>query len=130
VYLKRVLQYGDTTDASAQLKALEYYGIRARFVQNLGWDDLERQIDNQIPLPCGFLHHGTSSAPSGGGHWLTVIGYTPAAIIVHDPFGEMDVVRGTYLSSKGARQAYSRKNWGPRWMVEGPKSGWAIVADR
>jgi len=130
VYLKRVLQYGDTTDASAQLKALEYYGIRARFVQNIGWDDLQRQIDNGVPTPCGFLHHGTSSAPSGDGHWLTVIGYTPAAAIVHDPFGEMDVVRGTYLSSKGARQAYSRKNWGPRWLVEGPKSGWAILADR
>lgn len=130
VYLKRVMQYGDTTDASAQLKALEYYGIRARFVQNIGWDDLQRQIDNGVPTPCGFLHHGTSSAPTGGGHWLTVIGYTPAAVIVHDPFGEMDVVRGTYLSSKGARQAYSRKNWGPRWLVEGPKSGWAILADR
>ena len=135
VYLKRVLQYGDTTDASAQIKALAYYGIKARFVQNFGWEDLEHQLDKQIPLCCGFLHHGPSSAPSGGGHWLTVIGYTKppeggGAVIVHDPFGEMDVVNGTYLSSRGARQAYSRKNWGPRWLVEGPKSGWAIVADR
>lgn len=135
VYLKRVLQYGDTTDASAQLKALAYYGINARFVQNCSWEDLERQLDKQIPVPCGFLHHGTSSTPMGGGHWLTVIGYTkPAegtgAVIVHDPFGEMDVVAGKYLSTRGARQAYSRKNWGPRWLVEGPKSGWAILADR
>lgn len=129
VYLKRVLQYGDTTDAAAQLKALEYYGIKARFVQNCGWEDLEHQLDKQIPVPCGFLHHGTSSAPSGGGHWLTVIGYTDGAVIVHDPFGEMDVVAGRYTTTRGARQAYSRKNWGPRWLVEGPKSGWAILAD-
>lgn len=130
VYLKRVLQYGDTTDAAAQIKALEFYGIKARFVQNIGWEELERQLDNGVPVPCGFLHHGPSNAPAGDGHWLTVIGYTSAAVIVHDPFGEMDVVRGTYLSSRGARQAYSRKNWGPRWLVEGPKSGWAILADR
>ena len=130
VYLKKVLQYGDTTDATAQIKALAYYGIKARFVQNIGWEDLERQLDKQIPVPCGFLHHGTSAAPSGGGHWLTVIGYTEGAVIVHDPFGEMDVVAGKYITSRGARQAYSRKNWGPRWLVEGPKSGWAILADR
>lgn len=128
-YLKRVLQYGDTTDAAAQIKALAYYGIRARFVQNAGWDDLQAQLDKQIPVPCGFLHHGPSSAPSGGGHWLTVIGYTDSSVIVHDPFGEMNVVEGTYITHRGAQQAYSRKNWGPRWLVEGPKSGWAILAD-
>jgi len=130
VYLRRLQKYGDTTSATAQLETLESYGIRARFVQNCSWADLQRQLDNGVPVPCGFLHHGSSSAPSGGGHWLTVIGYTESAVIVHDPFGEMDVVRGTYLSSKGARQAYSRKNWGPRWLVEGPKSGWAILAER
>jgi len=87
------------------------------------------QLDKQIPVPCGFLHHGPSSAPSGGGHWLTVIGYTDSSVIVHDPFGEMNVVEGTYITHRGAQQAYSRKNWGPRWLVEGPKSGWAILAD-
>jgi hypothetical protein len=130
IYLRRLQKYGDTTSASAQLETLESYGIRARFVQNCSWEDLQRQIDNGIPTPCGFYHHGPSTAPSGGGHWLTVIGYTDSAVIVHDPFGEMDVVRGTYISSKGARQAYSRKNWGPRWLAEGPKSGWAILAER
>lgn len=130
IYLKRLQKYGDTTSATAQLETLESYGIRARFVQNCSWEDLQRQIDNGIPVAAGFLHHGPSTAPSGGGHWLTVIGYTDSAVIVHDPFGEMDVVRGTYISSKGARQAYSRKNWGPRWLVEGPKSGWAILAER
>lgn len=130
VYLRRLQKYGDTTSATAQLETLESYGIRARFVQNCSWEDLKRQIDNGIPTPVGFLHHGPSTAPNGGGHWLTVIGYTDTAVIVHDPFGEMDVVRGTYISSKGARQAYSRKNWGPRWLVEGPKSGWAVMAER
>ena len=128
-YLKRVLQYGDTTDANAQLKALQSYGIKARFRQDCDWADLEKQINRGVPMPCGFLHHGTPDQASGGGHWLIVIGYTPTAVIVNDPFGEMNVAAGTYAGNRGAGLAYSRKNWGPRWMVEGPTTGWAIIAE-
>jgi hypothetical protein len=130
-YLKRVHQFGDTTDAAAQLRALRSYGIQARFTQSATWSDIERQISRSVPVPCGFLHHGTSAKPTGGGggHWLTVIGFTKTAVIVNDPFGELDVVHGGYVSSKGAGLAYSRGNWGPRWMVEGPGTGWAIIAD-
>jgi GH24 family phage-related lysozyme (muramidase) len=127
-YLKRVQQYGDSTDASAQLKALASYGVKAQLMQNCEWVYLERQIKAGIPVPCGFLHKGSVGKPSGGGHWLCVIGLTPSHVIVNDPYGEMDVINGTYISSKGAGIAYSRKNWGPRWLVEGPASGWAIIA--
>ncbi len=128
-YLQTVLRFGDTTDVNAQLKALAHYGIKARFKKDAGWDDLQQQINRMIPVPCGFLHHGTSTKPSGSGHWLTVIGITAGHVIVNDPFGELDVVRGTYLNSKGSGLAYSRANWGPRWLVEGPRSGWAIIAE-
>jgi len=127
-YLKRVMQFGDSTDAAAQIKALASYGIKATFRQDCTWSDLEQQIAKGVPVPCGFLHHGPSSAPTGGGHWLIVIGTTPTAVIVNDPWGEMLVAEGTYAGNRGAGLAYSRKNWGPRWMVEGPGTGWAIVA--
>jgi hypothetical protein len=128
-YLKTVQRFGDTTDVNAQLKALAHYGIKARFKQDAGWDDLQQQIARSVPIPCGFLHHGTSAKPTGGGHWLTVIGITKGHVIVNDPFGEMDVVRGTYLNSKGSGLPYSKANWGPRWLVEGPRSGWCIIAE-
>ena len=128
-YLKRVQQYGDTTNAIAQIKALASYGISARFVHNADWTDIERQIDRGVPVPCGFLHHGTSTAPTGGGHWLIVIGYTPTAVFVNDPWGEMLVAQGSYLGPRGAGLCYSRKNWGPRWLAEGTRSGWAIIAE-
>jgi hypothetical protein len=127
-YLKRVMQFGDSTDAAAQIKALASYGIKATFRQDCTWSDLEQQIAKGVPVPCGFLHHGPSSAPTGGGHWLIVIGTTPTAVIVNDPWGEMLVAEGTYAGNRGAGLAYSRKNWGPRWMVEGAGTGWAIVA--
>ena len=128
-YLKTVQRFGDTTDVNAQLKALAHYGIKARFKQDAGWDDLQQQIARSVPIPCGFLHHGTSAKPTGGGHWLTVIGITKGHVIVNDPFGELDVVRGTYLNSKGSGLPYSKANWGPRWLVEGPRSGWCIIAE-
>lgn len=133
-YLKRVQEFGDTTEATAQLRALRSYGIQARFSQTADFADIERQIERGVPVPCGILHHGHISSPSGGGHWLTVIGFTrgtsnTGAVIVNDPFGELDLIKGGYLNSKGAGLAYSRKNFSPRWCVEGPRSGWAIIAD-
>ena len=135
-YLRTVQRFGDTTDPQAQLKALKHYGIQARFVQNGDFDLIERQIKAGIPVPCGYLHRGPVDRPSGGGHWLTVIGFTASQVIVHDPLGEPDLLKGTTLNSKGANLKFSRQNFGKRWMVEpfngayrhAPGQGWAIVA--
>ena len=83
-----------------------------------------------IPVPIGVLHKGSVANPTGGGHWLVVVGVTAdkTKLWVHDPFGEMDLVSGGYPSTEGKYKLYSKKNLGPRWMVEGPKTGWAIIA--
>ncbi|MEN9492286.1 MAG: Synechococcus phage [Pseudomonadota bacterium] len=128
-YLGRVLRYGDTTEATSQIKALQSYGVEAHFVRNATWKTIEGQIDKGIPVPLGILHKGPVGSPTGGGHWICAIGYTDDAIIVHDPFGDLDLVNGRYLNNWGARLRYSRRNLGPRWMVEGPATGWAIVAE-
>jgi hypothetical protein len=127
-YLGRVLRYGDTTDAQSQIKALQSFGIEASLVPNASWKTIEGQIDRGIPVPLGILHKGPVTAPTGGGHWICAIGYTDDAIIVHDPFGDLDLVAGVYRNNWGARLRYSRQNLGQRWMVEGPATGWAIVA--
>ena len=129
-YLKRVQTYGDTTDPRAQVRALSSYGIKARFVKVAGFAQLEQQIDAGVPVPCGFLHRGPVSAPSGGGHWLIVVGYTRDHLIVHDPFGEADLVNGRTIGGVARFMKYSRKNFGPRWEVEGARTGWAIIAER
>jgi hypothetical protein len=127
-YLGRVLRYGDTTEAAAQLKALSSFGVEAQFVRNAGWGTVKAQIDKGIPVPLGILHKGPVSAPQGGGHWICAIGYADDALTVHDPFGEIDLLSGAYINNWGARLRYSKKNLGPRWMVEGQGSGWAILA--
>jgi hypothetical protein len=129
-YLARVRQFGDTTDSAAQIKALAIYGIKARFVQNASFATLEQQITRGIPVPCGYLHRGPVTKPAGGGHWLIVVGFTKDHLIVHDPFGEADLVSGNTLSSVARFASYSRKNFGRRWMVEGAGTGWAVIAER
>ena len=79
-------------------------------------------------MPAGFLHHGTPSKPTGGGHWLDIIGYDDKGYWVNDPWGEIDLLTGTYPSTDGAKKHYSYKNFEPRWMVDGPNTGWCILA--
>jgi GH24 family phage-related lysozyme (muramidase) len=129
-YLRRVQQYGDTTDPRAQVRALSSYGIRAQFTKVAGFAQLEQQIANGVPIPCGFLHRGPVSKPTGSGHWLIVVGHTKTDLIVHDPFGMADLVTGATLSGTARFANYSRRHFSPRWMVEGDLTGWAIIAER
>jgi GH24 family phage-related lysozyme (muramidase) len=129
-YIKEVYRFGDTTEASAQLKALKHFGVDAQFVQNADWALIESQLKQGIPVPMGVLHKGPVSRPTGGGHWICCVGITAdkSKLWVHDPFGEMDLVNGGYVSTDGKYRLYSKKNLGPRFLVEGPKSGWVILA--
>lgn len=126
-HLRRVLQYGDTTDPAAQMKALAHYGIKARRLTNLGFADIDAQLRKGNPVPIGILIHGHVSAPSGGGHWIVVIGKTSTGYLVHDPYGELDLVNGFYLHADGQSRNYSRENLGKRWMVDGPSTGWGVI---
>lgn len=136
-YIKEVFKRGDTTDAAVQIQTLKHFGISARFATNLSFDSLDSQLAKGIPIPIGILHHGPSSAPSGGGHWLIVIGKEPdnnapggCYYVVNDPWGEIDNASGTYPSTDGKRKKYSRNLLKARWTVEGPNSGWGIVASK
>jgi GH24 family phage-related lysozyme (muramidase) len=132
-----VFRHGDTTSSAAQLAALRDLGIRAAFRQNLNREDIKAMIDKNIPVPIGILHHGHVSAPRGGGHWVCVIGYNDNTeeYIVHDPYGELDLINGGYYgSTNGARMRYSYKNFDRRWMVNvngafAPGKGWGVIIE-
>lgn len=125
-YIRTVFTLGDTTIASVQIQALAKYGIKATFRQNAVFDDVRAQINKGIPVPFGWLHRGHVSKPQGGGHWALAIGYTPTGLVVHDPWGESDLISGGTTSSRGASLHYSYKNLGPRWMVHG-NDGWCLM---
>ncbi|MCP9774292.1 hypothetical protein [Cyanobium sp. WAJ14-Wanaka] len=128
-YLQIVQRYGDSTSAPAQLQALRRLGIAARFRSDGSIQLLISRLMRGIPCPVGWLHHGPVSAPRGGGHWSLVVGFDPASSqwLMHDPYGEADLVAGGFCKrsvGSGRSVRYSSKNWGSRWMVEGPSSGW------
>lgn len=128
-YLERVEQFGDTTDAAAQVQALRSYGIDCDFIQDGTWELVEDQIAKGHPVPVGWLHKCGVESPCGGGHWSLIVGIEGENLVVHDPFGEAALIPGGYTSqamTAGQFVRYSKKNFGPRWMVEGPGTGWMI----
>ncbi len=128
-YITKRRKFGDSTNPNAQVACLKSLGIKARYVQNLNNADLIKQIDRGMPVPVGILHHGPASAPTGGGHWLIVIGYDDTGFIVNDPWGEIDNASGTYPSKNGKSLHYSYRLFDTRWTVFGASDGWAIVVD-
>ena len=127
-YNKIRSKYGDSTDSAAQLRALMSLGLTPKFQTNGTAKLLEREIDAGRPVAVGWLHKGPVSQPSGGGHYSVVIGYTKDSFIHNDPNGEADLVNGNYARHTGGKAVvYSRKNWLPRWEVDGNGSGWCLT---
>jgi hypothetical protein len=126
-YNKLRARFGDTTDVKAQLAALTALGLRATFEMEGTSEDLENEITAGCPVPVGWLHKGPASKPTGAGHWSVIIGFTPTHYIHNDPNGEANLVNGGYVSHKGgAGIPYSKKNWLPRWLIEGSDTGWYL----
>ena len=127
-YLKIVQKYGDTTLQSSHQQALKSLGVPAKFRTDGGKQDLINRINYGFPAPIGILHHGPVSAPSGGGHYIVVIGYTDTHAICHDPYGELNLVTGQWEKTgqqDGKSVHYSWQNLLPRWdLNNGTQDGW------
>ena len=129
-YLNEVFKFGDTVSSSAQIATAESLGFNAVFKTDLNSEAVEAQLDRGIPIPVGILHKGSAENPTGGGHWVCLIGYDETHYHVHDPFGELNLVGGGYPKAgptDGKFQKYSKKNFDKRWEVEGPGSGWGVI---
>ena len=128
-YLAVVLNYGDTVSSDAQIAAARSLGFDAEFHTDGSISDLEALLDRGIPVPVGILHHGSVDHPSGGGHWICLIGHDETHFDVHDPFGELDLVGGGYPKAgpeDGKFQRYSKKNFKKRWCIANDSDGWYV----
>lgn len=126
-------KYGDTTSKDAQLATLRFLGLTARFITNGNAALLENEIRNGRPVAVGWLHKGSASYPTGGGHWTCCIGFTPDSFVFNDPNGEANMVSGGYVNNSAAAGKgvkYSRKNWLRRWECDGKNTGWAILVSK
>jgi hypothetical protein len=105
-------------------------GLQHEFRQN-GTEKLVCQLlDQGIAVPVGVLHKGSVNKPTGGGHWIVLIGYDNTHFWVHDPFGEMDLINGGYPKAgpiDGRSVRYSRKNLMKRWLISSQADGWLWI---
>jgi len=125
-YYQIVRKYGDTTDHTAQTKALAELKIKSTWHTNLGYDDLDKSLEAGLPIVIGILHRGSLASPTGG-HMIVVIGRTAHHdYICHDPYGSLLDPGGGYTGkvSNGNGVIYSRTILNRRWLPEGPRSGW------
>ncbi len=134
-FLAKVLQYGDTTSAEAQVRALKAFGIKAAFRTDGTSKRARELLAAGLPVPMGVLHHGPFTNPTGGGHWVLAVGWDQRTgqWIVHDPYGRMDEIRGGYASNEptaGRFVRYSRERFGVRWLVKGEGDGWFLEISR
>jgi hypothetical protein len=126
-YLRLVLIYGDTVSQSAHKKALDSLGVKNQFSTSGTEGELIRILDLGCPVPIGILHKGSIQNPTGGGHYITLIGYDDKSFYVHDPFGELDLVNGGYPKAgptDGKNKRYSRPNLMKRWLISSKSDGW------
>ena len=126
-YLRKVFKFGDTVSQLAQKAALDSLHIKNQFRMNGSEPDLVKILNKGYPVPIGILHKGSIFAPSGGGHWITLIGYDSTHFYVHDPFGELDLINGGYPKAgptDGKCVKYSRQNLMRRWLIASKSDGW------
>lgn len=118
-------RFGYTTDQIAQIKTLEYLGLKVTARKDGCLNHIHRLISDNTPVAVGWLHKGYVSQPMAGGHWSVIAGYTEYETIHLDPFAEADMVWGGYVNyNRGKEIKYSNLNWLRRWMVEGEGTGW------
>jgi len=128
-YLGIVQCFGDTTSSTAQVKAARSLGYNASFHMDGRQQDLEKLLDEGIPVPIGVLHKGPVDHPTGGGHWICLVGHNDTEFIVHDPFGDMNLVGGGYIKAgptDGKFIRYSKKNLMRRWNIANDRDGWYV----
>lgn len=127
-YVALVKKHGDTTEREphfAAMKDLGYSG--ATWHTGLSIAEIKAEILKAKPVAVGSLHHGPASAPTGGGHFVVITGFTDSAWLVQDPYGSQDLVNGGFADDcmgAGKDQLYSFKNFNPRIFVEGDGTCW------
>jgi Peptidase_C39 like family len=122
-YFNYLKPQGDTTDHSAQTRALANLGIKSTWNTNLGYADLDQSLKQGKPAVIGILHRGTLANPRGG-HMVVVVGRNAIGdYIFNDPYGNL-LDGYTSAIENGQDVTYPRYVLDRRWLVDGQKAGW------
>ena len=93
-YNKVRSEYGISTEAYPQKRALADFGIDSVLETGQSWESLRKEVQAGYPVPVGFKYKGS-------GHWGMVVGYKDNGFVVHDPFGQLNF-GGTWKKTNSA----------------------------
>ena len=93
-YNKVRSEYGISTEAYPQKRALADFGIDSVLETGQSWESLRKEVQAGYPVPVGFKYKGS-------GHWGMVVGYKNNGFVVHDPFGQLNF-GGTWKKTNSA----------------------------
>ena len=122
-YIPIVGKYGDTTDHSAQTKALRELGIESYFSYSLSEKDLLASLRAKIPVVIGVAYRSS-------GHIIVVRGYDPGTNLwlMNDPFGIRYGASNSYdVGANGRRDRYSQETMQSIFWDMGREAGWGRV---
>jgi hypothetical protein len=123
VYMRIVAKYGDTTDHSAQTKALKDLGIDTYFSYTLSGKDVLTSLNAGIPVVAGFAY-------KMDGHICVIVGYDPARKVwfVHDPYGTRHGSSDSYdIGVGGAFDEYTNGTMQRIFWDAGGEAGWGRI---
>jgi len=123
VYMRIVSKYGDTTDHTAQTKALMDLGIQSYFSYTLSGKDLLLSLRAKIPIVVGFAYKGS-------GHICVIVGHDPIQKqwLVHDPYGTRLGSSNSYdVGIGGSYDQYSYDVMQQIFWDQGKEAGWGRI---
>lgn len=122
-YMRIVGQYGDTTDHTAQTKALKELGIESYFSHTVSGKDLLESLRLGIPVVVGFAYKAS-------GHICLLVGHDPTKKVwlVHDPYGTRHGSSNNYdIGVGGAFDPYSYDVMQQIFWDQGREAGWGRI---
>ena len=117
----------DVTNHQQMTIILRSFGLQSVFRYDLTKAGLLSELECKRPVVMGILHRGPATMPRGG-HMVVAVGYDDASdeLVVHDPYGSLlSGYAGPAVEGRFVRYPWAEIS--PRWLVEGPSSGWGRV---
>ncbi|MCL2931941.1 MAG: C39 family peptidase [Trichodesmium sp. MAG_R03] len=115
-------RYGDSTDHTANTKALRDCGIESYFSTSLTLNDIVDSIKLKIPVVLGVAYKAS-------GHIIVCTGYDlPNQVFyMNDPYGVRFGTSNQYEVGSAKDDVYSINTMDAIWRDLGPNSGWGRV---
>jgi hypothetical protein len=116
IYLERLSFYGDTTDHSANTRALADFGIESFWSTSLTLDDLYLSLRNNIPMVMGLDYNDHGHIVCGNGFRISQLGHF---LIIHDPNGARLGASNEWLSllpEAGKNDRYALDTFSRLWF--------------